>query len=213
MNSSDERKLGPEPLGWCFNCNVPILDAKACGICSSESVPLHVAGAHLKPIFKYEKRFHNQVIDRSLGISQDLLPANQCFVSRSSIVVDGKKAFRVFHEDSDWKAETFGDYKEGDLEGSIEEDTLKANEYILQQKEQEATSFLENVFEKYDLPRVVSISGGKDSAVALSLAKEVDNHIQAIYMNTTLDFPETVCRYIPLHTHNALAYESRARFD
>jgi len=201
MTVPDEKRLAQEALGWCLKCNVPILDARTCGMCSSESVPLHVAGEHLKPIFKFEKRFYNQVIDKSLEISQDLLPANQCFVSKGSIVVDGKKAFRVFYEDSDWRAEAFGRYKEGDLIGSIGEDTLKANKYILKQKEEEATGFLKTVFEEHDLPRVVSISGGKDSVVAHSLAKQVDPDIQAIYMNTTLDFPETVNYIRKLRKH------------
>jgi phosphoadenosine phosphosulfate reductase len=36
------------------------------------------------------------------------------------------------------------------------------------------------------------MSGGKDSVVALSLALQVDRNIPVVYMNTTLDFPETV---------------------
>jgi len=51
---------------------------------------------------------------------------------------------------------------------------------------------LKSTFERYDMPAIVSISGGKDSACALALAREVKRDIPVVYMNTTLDFPETV---------------------
>ena len=179
-------------IGWCFNCNVPILDTKVCGICSSESSPLPVRRGDLKPIFPTEKKIYNEIIDKSLGISHDLLPSNLSFISNGSIIVDGQKAFRIFLKDNEWNAKTYGDFETGDLKGSYLNEVIKANAYILKEKEQEAVGFLKNTFEKYDMPRVVSISGGKDSACVLSLAKQVDKEITAIYMNTTLDFPETV---------------------
>lgn len=179
-------------IGWCFNCNVPILDAKVCGICSSESSPLPVRRGDLKPIFSVEKKFYNKIIDKSLGISHDLLPSNLCFISNGSIIVDGQKAFRIFLKDNEWNAKAYGNFEAGDLKGSYLHEIIRANAYLLKEKEQEAVDFLKNTFEKYDMPRVVSISGGKDSSCALSLAKQVDKEITAIYMNTTLDYPETV---------------------
>jgi len=179
-------------VGWCFNCNVPILDGKPCGICSSESENLPIRLGELKPIFQKEKSFYNQVIDRSLGISRDLLPANECFFSNGSIVVDGQRTFRIFFADDEWKAETYGNYEVGDLNGSSLKEILRANEYLLRKKEKESVDFIKSTLEKFDLPAVVSISGGKDSVVTLSLARKVDKNITAIYMNTTLDFPETV---------------------
>jgi phosphoadenosine phosphosulfate reductase len=178
-------------VGWCSNCNVPILDGKSCGICSSMSTPLPISRGDLKPIFQPEKKFYNHVIDESLGISQDLLPPEECFVSNGSIVVDGHKAFRIFFAENMWKAEAYDNYQVGDLKGSHLNEIIKANEYLLREKEKEAIDFLKDTFEKFNLPAVVSISGGKDSVVALSLARKVDRNITVIYMNTTLDFPET----------------------
>jgi phosphoadenosine phosphosulfate reductase len=179
-------------VGWCFNCNVPILDSKPCGICSSETQPLPFSKGSLKPVFSEEKKFYNSIIDLSLGIPQDLLPQEECFVSNGSIVVDGRRVFKIFFTDNEWRAESYGNYEVGDLNGSNLKQVIKANEYILREKEKEAIDFLKKVIEKFDLPVVVSISGGKDSTVALWLARKVDRNIKVIYMNTTLDFPETV---------------------
>jgi len=192
MGLSERNRSRVGAVGWCSNCNVPILDGKPCGICSSKSALLPITRGNLKPIFQPEKKFYNQIIDKFLGVSYDLLPPDECFVSDGSIVVDGQKAFRIFFADDEWKAEAHGDYEVGDLKGSQLKEILKANEHLLRQKEQEAINFIKNMFEKFNLPAVVSISGGKDSAVALSLARQVDRKITVVYMNTTLDFPETV---------------------
>jgi len=192
MKPSKDGKVRKGVLGWCSNCNVPILDGTICGICSSQSNLLPIRKGDLKPVFQPEKEFYNEVIDKSLGITHDLLPSDACFASNGSIIVDGENAFRIFLEDNEWKAEANGDFQVGDLKGSDLRETIKANEYLLREKEQEAINFLGKTFEKHDLPAVVSISGGKDSAVALSLARKVDKNITVIYMNTTLDFPETV---------------------
>jgi len=192
MQLSEGKKPKLGVVGWCSTCNVPILDCKPCGICSSKSHPLPINRGELKPIFPNEKKFYNQVIDESLRISYDLLPPEECFVSKGSIVVDGQKAFRIFFAEDEWKAEAYRNYEVSDLKGSHLKEILRANEYLLREKEKEAIDFLKNTFEKFDFPAVVSISGGKDSAVALSLARKVDRNISVIYMNTTLDFPETV---------------------
>jgi len=199
MRSAEEKRPKNGVVGWCSYCNVPVLDGKQCGICSSESKPLPIFRGELKPIFPIEKKFYNEVIDKSLGIPYDLLPLKKCFFSNGSILVDGQKAFRIFFVGDEWKAQAYKDYEVGELKGSQLKEILKANEYLLEEKEKEAVEFLKNTFEKFELPAVVSISGGKDSVVALSLARKVDKNISVIYMNTTLDFPETVEYIHELH--------------
>ncbi|MDH5788447.1 MAG: phosphoadenosine phosphosulfate reductase family protein, partial [Candidatus Bathyarchaeota archaeon] len=179
-------------ISWCPNCNVPVLNEGPCKNCSSETRRIPVNSSRLKPVFSEEKRFYNQIIDKSLSTSDDLLPSDECFISCGSVVVDGQKAFRISFTEGEWKAKAFAKYVVGDLVGSNLEEVLRANEHLLKEKEAEAVSFLENTFDQYDLPAVVSMSGGKDSVVALSLALKVDNKIPVVYMNTTLDFPETV---------------------
>ena len=43
-------------IGWCNNCNVPILDAKRCGICGRQSVKLDLRfKGEVRPLFPAEK--------------------------------------------------------------------------------------------------------------------------------------------------------------
>lgn len=181
-------------IGWCDKCNVPIMDAGTCGICSSQSRNLPVGRGNLKPIFQPEKKFCNEIINQSLKISYNLISSNLCFRSSGWIVVDGQKVFRIFLEKKNltWKASPSKKYKFEDLEGSDLKTVIKANRHILRKKEKEATNFLKKTFERYDLPAIVSVSGGKDSSCALYLTRKVKRNISALYLNTTLDFPETV---------------------
>lgn len=106
-----EQKQSKGIIGWCSNCNVPILDARICGICSSESEPLPVRKGNLKPLFITETKFYNEIIDKFLGITHDLLPSNLSFVSNGSIIVDGQKAFRVSLKDNEWNVKAYGNLK------------------------------------------------------------------------------------------------------
>lgn len=178
-------------VGWCCDCNVPVLDAGTCGICSSESEVLLTKG-ELKPVFPYEKKFYNEIIDKSLGIHDDLLPQGLCFMSSRSIIVDGLKVFRIFLQKLQWKARSYGDYRSFDLRGSGLKKVIQANKQILKEKEEEAILFLRDTFRKHRIPAVVSFSGGKDSACALFLTRKVRRNIPVLYLNTTLDFPQTV---------------------
>ena len=181
-------------IGWCPNCNVPILNAKNCGICSSKSSLLSVSRGDMKPVFPQEKKFYNEIIDKSLGISEDLLPSGLCFSSNGSIIVDGQKPFRIAlsKNNLEWEAEINWDCEINNLRGSNIKKVIKANEKILKEKEKEAIIFLKKTFKKYDRPAIVSISGGKDSSCTLYLARKVKKNISAIFMNTTLAFPETI---------------------
>lgn len=57
----------------------------------------------------------------------------------------------------------------------------------------------------------VSISGGKDSTVLLDLARRCYPDIEAVYVNTGLDFPE-VCRFA-MDTPNVTVLQTKMRFD
>lgn len=181
-------------IGWCSNCNVPVLNAKTCGICSLKSSPMSVRRGDLKPVFPPEKKFYNEIIDKSLGINKDLLPPGLCFSSRGSIIIDGQKPFRILfsRKNFEWEVKINKNCELKELRGSNLKKVIKANEKILKEKEKEAINFLENTFKKYDKPAVVSASGGKDSSCTLFLARKVKKNIPVIFMNTTLAFPETI---------------------
>ena len=57
----------------------------------------------------------------------------------------------------------------------------------------------------------VSISGGKDSAILLDLARRCFPDIEAVYVNTGLDFPEV--RKFAMATPNVTILQPKLRFD
>jgi len=72
-------------------------------------------------------------------------------------------------------------------------DTLQANEYILKEKQKESISFIKKVIdENRELPIAVSFSGGKDSTVVLSLTRQIKSDVDMIFLDTTIELPETL---------------------
>ncbi len=75
-------------------------------------------------------------------------------------------------------------------------DAISANREHLSRIEQEAIGFITRVYEKYPLPVVVGFSGGKDSLVVyLLVEKALGQSPKIFFMNTGIEFPETV-RYV-----------------
>ena len=64
---------------------------------------------------------------------------------------------------------------------------------------------------RFDGKVSVSISGGKDSAVLLDLARRCYPDIEAVYVNTGLDFPEV--RRFAMETPNVTVLQPKMRFD
>ena len=65
-------------------------------------------------------------------------------------------------------------------------------------------------YQRYEGNVSVSISGGKDSAVLLDLARRCYPDIEAVYVNTGLDFPEV--RRFAIETPNTTILQPRMRF-
>jgi len=64
---------------------------------------------------------------------------------------------------------------------------------------------------RFDGKCSVSISGGKDSAILLDLARRCYLDIEAVYVNTGLDFPEV--RKFAMDTPNVTVLQPKLRFD
>ena len=64
---------------------------------------------------------------------------------------------------------------------------------------------------RFDGKVSVSISGGKDSTVLLDLARRCFSNIEAVYVNTGLDFPEV--RKFAMDTPNVTVLHPKMRFD
>jgi len=181
-------------IKWCPDCNIPILDNK-CNVCSSKASDVKISNCDLKPIFPEEKDFYSTIIRRSLGITWTF-PKEMCFESSRNILIGGKKVFRIFLDSRDhkWKAVFCGEKTQDldGLEGSDSRKIIEANEETLGQLEEEAVTFLNETVENLDTPAIVSFSGGKDSACVLTLTGETGKNFPVIFLNSTIEFPETI---------------------
>jgi len=184
-------------VGWCDHCNVPILDGLNCGICGNLSRPLSFAKTELKPIFDEEASLYKAAISRT-GVSNTLIPDGLFFYNvMGEVVIDGQKVFRLSFDRvrQEFIPKFFKNFSKSVplFKGSSLDLTMAANEQILLGKENDAITFLEKEIQKASqLPVAVSFSGGKDSAVALALTKLVTDNFDAIFLNTSVEFEETV---------------------
>ena len=160
-------------VGWCNNCNVPILDGHECGMCHSRSLKLKFPKAELKPIFKEEKNLYRRILAENGVSSHDVFPKGMSFYNiMGEVVIDGSKVFRLSYDEKkqDWRVRFFKNFENEvpSFKGSDLKDLIKANQHILKQKEKEAVEFLRKTIKRYSrLPLAVSFSGGKDSAATL----------------------------------------------
>jgi len=182
-------------LGWCENCNVPILDARECGICGSESTA--IKSREVKPIFHHEKERLREIL-LAEGLNEKLLPKELIFRdSQGYILADGLKVLQVSfsQKENRWRAKKTKvmENQPLKLQGSQLRDVIEANKFILEEKEKEACAFLESVIADHrSLPVAVAFSGGKDSVVALFLTREIRPNIDVVFLNTTIELPETI---------------------
>jgi len=185
-------------VGWCDNCNVPILDAQNCGICNSHSRRLRFPKAELKPIFEKEKELYKKVLAKNGFSSCDIFPKGTCFYNiMGEVIIDGGKVFRVSYDGSaeDWRIKFFKDFSNSipPFRGSNLKNVIRANKDILEDKEREAMSYLRRTVTRFaHLPLAVAFSGGKDSAVTLALTRMIKREVDVIFLNTTIEFEETV---------------------
>jgi phosphoadenosine phosphosulfate reductase len=76
--------------------------------------------------------------------------------------------------------------------GQTWEDAVDANRVYLSNIEAEALGFIKNTAAKYQLPVTISYSGGKDSLATLFLVKKALTDFDVLFINTGLEFPETI---------------------
>lgn len=73
------------------------------------------------------------------------------------------------------------------------EKVIEANQAVLRRRVEEAVAFVRRlVGEHRDLPAVVSFSGGKDSLATLLLTRDAGLRLPVLFIDTGLEFPETV---------------------
>ncbi len=69
---------------------------------------------------------------------------------------------------------------------------IKCNEQHLKELEGNAVSDVKSFIKSKDLPVTASFSGGKDSLAAFGIAAKAVKNIELLFINTGLEFPETV---------------------
>ncbi len=70
---------------------------------------------------------------------------------------------------------------------------IEANAKVMDRRAKESVDFILKLAEEHaEIPQVVSFSGGKDSLATLLLTREAGLHLPVFFINTGLEFPETV---------------------
>ncbi|MFA7149891.1 MAG: phosphoadenosine phosphosulfate reductase family protein [Candidatus Methanomethylophilaceae archaeon] len=71
-------------------------------------------------------------------------------------------------------------------------DVIDANREIIDKRRDEAVEFIRKSISRYDVPAIVSFSGGKDSLATLLLTLDAGLRLPVLFVNTGLEFNETV---------------------
>ncbi len=72
------------------------------------------------------------------------------------------------------------------------DEAVEANEHIINKRVKKALSFIDHQIEKYERPVAVAYSGGKDSLATLHLLLEAGKKPDLIFIDTGVEFPETI---------------------
>jgi phosphoadenosine phosphosulfate reductase len=183
-------------LYWCDYCNSPILGTEFCPSCGHQARLAKLGNGEIRPIFDTEKTWYKELLIQNGFDPEVYLPNGLCFNYRGSVISDGYKIFRVTYDEnlSKWKITIYNNFQKNKfkLKGSNIETILKINRKYLENLEAKSLQFIKDIYIKNkNHSFAVSFSGGKDSVVTLYLAKKVINNFDTIWMNTTIDFPET----------------------
>jgi phosphoadenosine phosphosulfate reductase len=71
-------------------------------------------------------------------------------------------------------------------------EAIEANSSVIKSYEERAKRFIADVVKKHNRPCTVAFSGGKDSLATLLLVKDVVEDLKILFVDTGLEFPETV---------------------
>ncbi len=142
---------------------------------------------HIKGKWIGEEHIQSQPESLSVGDSVILTIGKFSGVGVVRMRQDGRKSIRV-------KDVTQKEFKLLGFNGrqATLDDVIKANEPHLKKLEKAAVVELKSFLARTRLPLNVSFSGGKDSLAALCLCLKVAPRPDVLFINTGLEFPETV---------------------
>jgi phosphoadenosine phosphosulfate reductase len=92
------------------------------------------------------------------------------------------------------KARWQADPKETPMPSDLKtwQDAVVANRNVLNRTVDEAVDFIHRTMDRFDLPSIISFSGGKDSLACLLLTLDAGLRLPVFFVDTGLEFPETV---------------------
>lgn len=173
---------------WCDNCRVSLL-SDTCELCEQPGI---VFTKDLKPVFASERDIYiHEFSDESVKE----IPHN-LFRFKNKILQNGKVLFS-FHVNG--KGLEFRIKRklalqiESENKDLLTKSLLRANQRILEKRENEAIEFIKRVANRHKSKvKMVSFSGGKDSAITAYLVKEAIGEVPLLFSNTGIEFPETI---------------------
>ena len=94
-------RLGRLALRWCFECNLPVLDSKECGLCGGETKPVSLTPpGDVRPAFAYDLELARSTLDTQFGkgCGDALIPENKIVIMNKTpsldrmdeVIIDGK---------------------------------------------------------------------------------------------------------------------------
>lgn len=195
---------------WCDTCNVPTY-TKECSLCGTVGKKI---SSDLRPVFPEEKILLETIMESQENIC---LQCKSVWNGSGNIYyADGKrlaiKIGKLVELDIDKVRLRYQEKMQSQLEGYRQEFQIhkkkftEANRQRLQQIEQEALEYIQEIGNKYSTDdMMISFSGGKDSTVVADLVTRAlgdgDKKILHIFGDTTLEFPLTY-EYIERYKRN-----------
>ena len=175
---------------WCPRCQIPLLVSE-CPLCHSKA---RRCAKDLKPVFGKERELFESV-------TATRLPAF-LFANRNYVYFEGKTLFAFATDPYEGprlvtnKLDRLSNcqpsvYQEKHAQ-EMWELCLLANRTALQRIEEEAIEFIRREAKCFsDREKIVSFSGGKDSAVTAILVKKALGLVPLLFGDTTIEFPDT----------------------
>lgn len=84
-------RLGRLALRWCFNCNLPVLESKECGLCGGETKQVQLTPpGDVRPAFEADLKLIRGIIDAQFGpmCGDKLLPENKIVLLNKAPSID-----------------------------------------------------------------------------------------------------------------------------
>ena len=175
---------------WCSRCHIPLL-VNECPLCHSKA---RRCAKDLKPVLGKERELFESVTATRLPTF--------LFANRNHVYFEGKTLFAFAtdpYKGPRWVTNKL--HRLSNCEPSVYQEEhaqkmwqlcLLANRTVLAGIEAEAIGFIRREAERFsDREKVVSFSGGKDSAVTAVLVKKALGSVPLLFGDTTIEFPDT----------------------